>query len=417
MLCGRTIRGVVVVARGAAVVLVASALVALPAPASAQSTGGASPQAAKPAPRLGPVPHGVVARPVPVVSSWRCLRDCADGLTARTGSILRVRGRALARAYEVVFLGAEGDADDVSAAPLRKRRNRVDVRVPLGAVAGPVHVADRDGQQSDPSEVLAIAPHTAVPARSEPAVSVQVQARRAFFDAERPAKVSYMVHGTAPAQVVVELLRVRDGAVVARWDAGTVPPEVPQSVAWDGTADGLVQRPGRYSFRVSAISPTGVRAVNAQAPPAEPEPDPAEFVFLRHEFPIRGPHGYGESGAGFGGGRGHQGHDVFAACGTPLVAARGGVVKFEQYHSRAGHYIVIDGEETGVDYAYMHLRDASPVDVGDRVRTGEPIGYVGDTGSASACHLHIEMWSAPGWYSGGHPFDPLPSLLDWDERS
>jgi murein DD-endopeptidase MepM/ murein hydrolase activator NlpD len=65
----------------------------------------------------------------------------------------------------------------------------------------------------------------------------------------------------------------------------------------------------------------------------------------------------------------------------------------------------------------MHLRDPALVDQGDRVHTGQPIGYVGDTGDAIACHLHLEMWSAPGWYSGGHPFDPLPSLLDWDKTS
>ena len=92
---------------------------------------------------------------------------------------------------------------------------------------------------------------------------------------------------------------------------------------------------------------------------------------------------YGTGGAAFGGGRGHQGHDVFAACGTPLWAARGGVVQFKQYHGRAGHYIVIDGQRTGVDYAYMHLRQAALVDEGDRVRTGQLIGYVGDTGDAS----------------------------------
>jgi murein DD-endopeptidase MepM/ murein hydrolase activator NlpD len=130
-----------------------------------------------------------------------------------------------------------------------------------------------------------------------------------------------------------------------------------------------------------------------------------------------GPHGYGEFAARFGGGRGHQGQDVFAACGTPLVAARGGKVKFKQYHSRAGYYLVIDGQRTGIDYAYMHLRSPALVDVGDRVRTGQPIGYVGRTGDATACHLHIEMWTAPGWYDGGHAFDPLPSLLSWDKMS
>jgi murein DD-endopeptidase MepM/ murein hydrolase activator NlpD len=164
------------------------------------------------------------------------------------------------------------------------------------------------------------------------------------------------------------------------------------------------------------VDADGVQAVRAQAPkPAAA--DPAQIQFLSHEFPIRGPHYYGENAARFGGGRGHQGHDTFAACGTPLVAARGGVVKFKQYHSAAGHYIVIDGVRTGIDYTYMHLRDAALVNAGDRVRTGQLIGYVGQTGRTSGCHLHFEMWNAPGWYDGGKPFDPLPSLLAWDRTS
>ena len=49
--------------------------------------------------------------------------------------------------------------------------------------------------------------------------------------------------------------------------------------------------------------------------------------------------------------------------------------------------------------------------------TGDPIGEVGRTGDASACHLHFEMWGAPGWYTGGAPFDPLPALRAWDAYS
>jgi murein DD-endopeptidase MepM/ murein hydrolase activator NlpD len=144
---------------------------------------------------------------------------------------------------------------------------------------------------------------------------------------------------------------------------------------------------------------------------------PGSFLFQRHIFPIRGAHTFGTGAATFGGGRGHQGHDVFAKCGTPLVAARGGRVKFKQYHSAAGHYIVIDGDATGYDYSYMHLRDASLVDQGDHVYTGQPIGFVGDTGRAHGCHLHFEVWKAPGWYSGGSPIDPLPLLTAWDKAS
>ena len=82
-------------------------------------------------------------------------------------------------------------------------------------------------------------------------------------------------------------------------------------------------------------------------------------------------------------------------------------MKFKQYHARAGYYLVIDGERTGIDYAYMHLRDARA----RRARatacaTGQLIGYVGDTGDASGCHLHFEMWTAPGWYNGGSAVRP-----------
>jgi murein DD-endopeptidase MepM/ murein hydrolase activator NlpD len=292
------------------------------------------------------------------------------------------------------------------------------VRVPLGAVAGPLLVSRHDGERSLPSATALVvaAPATLKAESTAPTVEVQVQSRRAFFDAELPARASYVLHGDKPANVVVELVRAKDGVVITSWNEGQVAPETPRTLAWDGTAAGKPQKDGRYSFRVTAVDADGVQAVRAQAPRTT-APDPSQVQFLSHEFPIRGPHYFGENAARFGGGRGHQGHDTFAACGTPLVAARGGVVKFKQYHGAAGHYLVIDGERTGIDYTYMHLRDAALVDEGDRVRTGQLIGYVGQTGRASGCHLHFEMWSAPGWYDGGKPFDPLPSLLAWDKTS
>jgi murein DD-endopeptidase MepM/ murein hydrolase activator NlpD len=219
------------------------------------------------------------------------------------------------------------------------------------------------------------------------------------------------------AAVIVELVRSRDGAVVYRWDVGQVPAATTQTVTWDGTAGGKVQADGRYEFRVFATGSGGVTASSSQAEEEEEAGGPNSFLFLRHKFPVRGPHQYGEFAASFGGGRGHQGQDVFAECGTPLVAARGGVVKFKQTHSRAGHYIVIDGEATDVDYVYMHMRDKALVNKGDRVLTGQLLGYVGDTGRAHGCHLHFEMWTGPGWYSGGSAFDPLPELQAWDRLS
>jgi murein DD-endopeptidase MepM/ murein hydrolase activator NlpD len=397
--------------------------VALPAAALAQGgTGGAQP---KPAPTATPAPSAPALPPVRSkvqLTRLACASACGAGGAVRPGALLRVRGTSMRRAAEVHFDGATGDADDVAAAPVTRRKTSVDVRVPLGAAAGPVTVLDRDGvlSKAAPAPLAVEQPASAMPAAGGPSIDVDVQAPKAYFDALRPMRASYVVHDDRPVNVRVELVRVKDQAVIASWTPGVVQPETPQLVQWNGMAGGRVQRAGRYVFRVSAADEAGaLRASSAQAPAEEApgEPDPASFTFLRHTFPVLGPHGYGEFAAHFGGGRGHQGQDVFAACGTPMVAARGGIVKFKQYHSRAGYYLVIDGERTAIDYAYMHLRSAALVNKGQRVRTGQLIGYVGDTGDAQGCHLHFEMWSKPGWYSGGAPFDPLPDLLAWDRSS
>lgn len=392
-----------------------AAIVVVPAVAGAQGTGGADP-AVTPTPR--PAPSLPPVRSKARISHFACVSRCGAAGAVRPGALLRVRGTALRRTAEVDFAGLPGVADDVASAPVKRRKTSVDVRVPLGAATGPVTVLDRDGVGSPPAPAAITVEALATRPGSGPSIEVDVQAPRAYFDAQQPMRVSYVVHDDRPVDVRVELVRQSDDAVIATWTPGVVQPDAPQVLEWNGVAGGRVQKPGRYAFRVTAADEAGaLRASSAQnAPDAAPQPDPSAFVFLRHQFPIRGPHGYGEYGARFGGGRGHQGQDVMAACGTPLVAARGGTVKVKQYHSAAGYYIVIDGEQTAIDYTYMHMAQPALVAKGERVKTGQPIGFVGRTGRASACHLHFEMWSGPGWYSGGSPFDPMPDLLAWDKR-
>ena len=376
----------------------------------AQSTGGeavptATPSPTAPLPSDKPVPFGVSTAPAPAIARVNCAAVC-DGGAVRNGSLLRVRGGKDMRAVDqLVFLGADGDADDVSAAPVVRRRTSVDVRVPLGAPGGFVAVVDRDGRMSaaSPTPVVMAAGSPLRLAGGAPSVELAVRAPEAFYGAETPATLTYVVHAAAPVDALVEIARVSDGVVVARFDVPQVVPEVLQTATWDGTAGGKVQKPGRYAFRVSLAGIAG-------------PPQPAEFDFARDRFPILGPHVFGTGAAAFGGGRGHQGQDVFAACGTPLVAAHAGTVKFSDYQGRAGNYLVIDNDGVATDYGYMHLRDKALVKEGDHLTTGQLVGYVGDTGDADGCHLHFEIWTAPGWYAGGHPTDPLPSLKAWDRR-
>ena len=134
-------------------------------------------------------------------------------------------------------------------------------------------------------------------------------------------------------------------------------------------------------------------------------------------FPVQGPHTYGGAGSRFGAprsGHTHQGQDVTADCGTPLVAVMNGTVQYAGYQAAAGNYIVIDNNETLDDFVYMHLAYPAVVrDVNAPIAAGQQIGVVGETGDATGCHLHFEYWQGD-WYGGGHPIDPLPFLQAWD---
>jgi murein DD-endopeptidase MepM/ murein hydrolase activator NlpD len=131
-------------------------------------------------------------------------------------------------------------------------------------------------------------------------------------------------------------------------------------------------------------------------------------------FPIRGNHTYGD---GLGAGRDHQGQDLMAKCGKEIVAAQGGRIELVDYHGAAGNYVVVAGKRKAPDMVYMHLLNRSSVKEGERVEAGDKLGLVGRTGNASACHLHFEIWSPPGYYKGGEPIDPLPYLKRWDRSS
>lgn len=226
----------------------------------------------------------------------------------------------------------------------------------------------------------------------------------------RSAVFRFAIKGSRKRDVIVQVQRKGpDPRIVRRFRVKRMQPRKLHAIKWDGRVDGgrKYARQGRYKFKVRAE-----RGPAAKARGAAGRPDAG---FFKHKFPVRGRHSYGD---GLGAGRNHRGLDVFARCGTPLQAARAGRVQFKAYQGKgAGHYVVIDGKGTGRDYVYMHLRRPSPLAEGQQVRTGEAIGAVGQSGNASGCHLHFELWGSPGWYEGGKFLDPVPPMRSWDRWS
>jgi len=136
-----------------------------------------------------------------------------------------------------------------------------------------------------------------------------------------------------------------------------------------------------------------------------------------HVFPLAGAFDWGNRESRFGAkrkGHRHQGQDLPAAVGTPVVAPHAGTIEAVDFQAKAaGNYVVLDSSGEDFDYVFMHLRTGSiEVVVGQRVRAGQRIGTVGSTGRSTGPHLHFEIW-AGGWYIGGHPIDPLPLLKSW----
>jgi len=250
-------------------------------------------------------------------------------------------------------------------------------------------------------------------------ISAKTSPRKSFYYGARAPRLRYEIGSDQPTNDLRIDVVAEDGEAMASFFRNDVAPETPDSVRWDGTAaEGKAASNGRYSFRI--VPQAGGRVARRASSSASSAQFSLSFDLYGFAFPILGPHDYGGAAGRFGAARAghtHEGQDVMAKCGTPLVAARGGRVQYAGYQSAAGNYLVIDGKGTSFDMAYMHLLEPSPLQEGMTVRTGEPIGVVGQTGDATACHLHFEIWTAPGWYEGGSPIDPLPYLEQWDAYS
>lgn len=150
-------------------------------------------------------------------------------------------------------------------------------------------------------------------------------------------------------------------------------------------------------------------AAQASATAAERELAATPGMIPGFVFPVAGPtsfvssFGYCRDGCS----RAHQGNDLFARAGTPVVAVEDGWVE-KVGTNRLGGLTVWTRGRSGYRYYYAHLRDWAPLIPGQEIAVGTVVGTVGNTGNAigTSSHLHFEIH--PG---GAAAVDPYPILV------
>jgi murein DD-endopeptidase MepM/ murein hydrolase activator NlpD len=132
-------------------------------------------------------------------------------------------------------------------------------------------------------------------------------------------------------------------------------------------------------------------------------------------FPVYGPHNYTDT---FGAPRAdtgmHEGNDIFADAGTPLVAVCDGSLNRVGTLPISGNRLWVKCSKTGDSFFYAHLSAyATDTRSGEKVTAGQVIGFLGSTGDAEQTppHLHFEVH--PG---DGAAVDPYPFLRAWESH-
>jgi murein DD-endopeptidase MepM/ murein hydrolase activator NlpD len=266
----------------------------------------------------------------------------------------------------------------------------------FAVAAAPAAAQSAGGAVYAPARAFAVVPRNAVagtPLRFSFRASARVRVR-----------VDFLAAGRVVTRAALGV--VRRGARSVRWTppAGALP-------AGSYTAR-LVLTPVGRSYAAATTPARATVAIVAPAPaPAPPAPAPAPSGV----FPVQGPYTFGDPFGVDRPGHVHQGQDIVAAAGTPIVAPLAGAVLTTAYQaSGAGYYVVLHGADAR-DYVFMHLLAGSTaVAKGQVVVAGQRLGLVGATGDATGPHLHFEIWP-DGWYASqaSLPIDPLPQLKAW----
>jgi murein DD-endopeptidase MepM/ murein hydrolase activator NlpD len=179
-------------------------------------------------------------------------------------------------------------------------------------------------------------------------------------------------------------------------------------------------RPGHWTVRMRVAglqrvwrARIVVHGVHHKAPATPPTPPPPADGGV---FPVVGWHLYGDGIGAKRKGHTHQGQDIIAAQGTPVVAPLAGTIASVDFQASAAGYYVVENAADGRAFFFAHCQKGSVAVVpGEPVSAGQRLCLVGHSGDASGPHLHFEIWVG-GWRvdANSHFIDPLPDLTAWD---
>ena len=257
------------------------------------------------------------------------------------------------------------------------------------------------------------------PPRGSQLVATEFSATPAPLAPGAPVEFAYRVDARVRrVRLRIDLVPADGGRRAARIRLGWKPTGVRQLRRW--TLEPGTLPAGAYVARLHAADRRGhqlLRTASASGRSALTVAGAAPVQVVSGSFPVQGEWSYGGEGSGFGADRGthaHQGQDISAPRGTPVVTPRAGYVRWRAFQKDgAGHYLVVRGDD-GRDYVFMHLQSGSiALAKEDPVTADQPIGAVGSSGRSSGAHLHFEIWPC-GWYvKGCSPIDPRPDLDAW----
>jgi murein DD-endopeptidase MepM/ murein hydrolase activator NlpD len=183
--------------------------------------------------------------------------------------------------------------------------------------------------------------------------------------------------------------------------------------------------------------PHGASAEFVLPPSASPSPSPSVPAPVQRVFPVQGQVSYEHDHHGY------PATDIMAACGTPVVAVYSGVIlevnRIDSWDpatdigvTRGGLSVSLLGDD-GVRYYGSHFSKIfDNIQPGVRVNAGDRLALVGETGDASACHVHFglspkcfvigDWWIRRGmiwpWkyldaWRGGQNLDPTPEIQQY----